>query len=83
MNGCIKITGWTDEITGESFGAEDLIEFDEAVASVDAWYDRHTRLWVIQLLNKDGYQVGDAKYVYGKADAMLTTSMLMEEYGLK
>lgn len=34
-------------------------EFDETVVQIDAWYDRHTRDYVIQLLNKDGYQVGD------------------------
>lgn len=57
-------------------------EFDSIVASVDAWYDKHTRLWVVQLLNKDGYQVGDAQYVYGKAEAKAVKAELEKEYNI-
>lgn len=57
-------------------------QFDETVASIDAWYDRHTRLWIIQKLNKEGYQIGDASYVYGKKLAMQVTAELKEQYGL-
>lgn len=39
---------------------ENMVQFDCRVASIDAWYDRHTRDYCIQLLNKDGYQIGDA-----------------------
>lgn len=46
---------------------------------VDAWYDRHTRLWVVQCLDDEGYQVGDATYVYGKASAMITKAQLEGE----
>lgn len=58
------------------------IEFDEKVVSIDTWYDRHTKLWVIQKLNKDGYQVGDADYVYGKQAAMKETEELKKEYNI-
>lgn len=61
---------------------EDAMEFDTAVTSVDAWYDKHTRLWVVQLLNKDGYQVGDAQYVYGKAEAKAVKAELEKEYNI-
>lgn len=61
---------------------EDAMEFDTAVTSVDAWYDMHTRLWVVQLLNKDGYQVGDAQYVYGKTEAKAVKAELEKEYNI-
>ena len=54
-----RIVGWDPEQQQEP-----------KATHVDAWYDRHTRLWVIQCLDEDGYQVGDAQYVYGKKDAM-------------
>lgn len=55
----IRIEGWNPEDAQES-----------KATHVDAWYDRHTRLWVVQMLDDNGYQVGDAEYVYGKAAAM-------------
>ena len=57
-------------------------EFDEQVVEIDAWYDRHTRLWCIQKLNKTKDQIGDAIWVYGKVDAMNTKKELEEEYGI-
>lgn len=64
-----------------NFSADDT-EFDENVVSIDTWYDRYTKLWVIQKLNKDGYQVGDADYVYGKQTAMKETEELKKKYGI-
>lgn len=61
---------------------DDAEVFDEAVASVDAWYDKHTRLWIIQLLNKDGFQIGDAQIVYGKAEAKAVKAELEKEYNI-
>ena len=57
--------------------------FDETVSSIDAWYDKHTRLWCIQRLNKDGFQVGDAEWIYGKRAATERTIELKTEYNLK
>lgn len=57
-------------------------QFDETVVKIDAWYDKHTRLWVVQKLNKDGYQVGDADYVYGKTNAMEEKAELEKKYNL-
>lgn len=61
---------------------EYLPEFDEQVVKIDAWYDRHTRSYCIQKLNKEGYQVGDAIYVGNKADKNSVVKQLTEEYGL-
>lgn len=66
----IRIKGFNEE------------QFDETVASIDAWYDRHTRLWIIQKLNKEGYQIDNATYVYGKKLAMQVAAELKEQYGL-
>ena len=61
---------------------EDLPEFDEQVVKIDAWYDRHSRSYCIQKLNKEGYQVGDAIYVGNKADKDSVVKDLKAEYGL-
>ena len=56
--------------------------FDEKIVRIETWYDRHTRLWVTEKLNKDGYQIGDAIYTYGKKDAMSLTKELEAEYNI-
>ena len=61
---------------------EEVKEFDEKVTKIDAWYDRHTRDWCIQLLNKDGYQVGDSIRVGTKADRDAEVEWLKAEYNL-
>jgi hypothetical protein len=38
------------------------VSLDDSIIQIDKWYDRHTKLWVIQCKNKDGYQIGDAFY---------------------
>lgn len=55
---------------------------DYTVTNIDAWYDRHSRSWVIQKLNKDGYQVGDADYTGTREDKDWIVANLKEEYGL-
>lgn len=54
-------------------------EFDEKIAYIDCWYDKHTKLWVLQKMNKDGYQIGDAYYIYGKKTAMEYKKQLEQE----
>lgn len=39
---------------------------------VDRWYDRRTRSWVVQTLDGEGNQVGDAYYTGVKSDAIHT-----------
>ena len=43
----------------------------EAVA-VDMWYDRHYRHWVLYPVSKEGYQLAEATYAFGKAEAKET-----------
>ena len=62
-----------------TFKIKGFTDTEPIATHVDAWYDRHTRLWVIQKLTDEGYQVGDAVYVYGKADAMETKKQMEEE----
>lgn len=62
---------------------EEYQEFDETVVRIDAWYDRHTRDWCIQLLNKDGYQVEDAYRVGTKDGKEAMVRDLETEYGLR
>lgn len=61
---------------------EEYEPFDEKVVKIDAWYDRHTRDWCIQLLNKDGYQIGDAYREGTKEGKDHTVASLKEEYGI-
>lgn len=58
------------------------MEFDEKVVAIDVWYDRHTRDYCIQLLNADGYQVGDSIRVGTKQDRDAEVSYLKEKYNL-
>lgn len=60
----------------------DVEKLDRKIAKIDAWYDRHTRLWCIELQNKDGYQIGEAIWVYGKTDKDATVAELREEYNI-
>ena len=61
---------------------ENYEPFDEKVAKIDAWYDRHSRNWIIQLLNKDGYQVGNAIIVGSRSSKDYEVRSLKDEYGL-
>lgn len=54
-------------------------ERDDVPATVDMWYDRGERAWIIQLKDHRGYQVGAAEYVYsGKADAVIVRNQMRE-----
>ncbi len=54
-------------------------EIDEIIVKVDTWYDRHQRIWVTQLKNRDGYQIGNTIYSFNKKEAKETTKELMKE----
>jgi len=56
--------------------------FDNKVVKIDAWYDRHTRDYCIQLKNKEDYQVGDSVRVGTKEDRDYIVACYREEYGL-
>lgn len=66
----------------DGVNVQDLEEFDEKVVKIEVWYDRHGRQWCIELLNKDGFQVGDAIYVGNKEDKDCEVKYLKELYQL-
>ena len=57
-------------------------QFDETVVAIDAWYDRHSRSWCIQLLNKEGFQVGNAVWVGNRADKDAEVAWLKKQYNI-
>ena len=61
---------------------EEYTPFDETAAKISAWYDRHTRDYVIQLLNKDWYQIGDAIRCPDRATKDSEVKYLKEKYRL-
>jgi len=56
--------------------------FDEKPAKIEKWYDRKTRSWVIELQNKEGFQLGNAEYVATKPEAIAEENRLKKEYNL-
>ena len=42
---------------------------DDKENKVTMWYDRYTRSWVVQSLDWEGNQIGDATYVYTRKEA--------------
>lgn len=54
---------------------------DETIIFIDKWYDKHTKLWVIQCKNKDGDQIGSACYL-DKKGAKIEYKRLLKEYNL-
>jgi hypothetical protein len=54
---------------------------DDTIASVEAWYDRHTRSWVIQRRNAAGDQLADADYVGTKAGMIQVRDIRRKEIG--
>lgn len=63
-------------------GTGNLPEFDETVVKIEAWYDRHTKDYCIQLKNKDNYQVGNSIRVGTKKDKNSEVERLKKEYNL-
>lgn len=61
---------------------EEIVPFDTNIVKIDAWYDRHTRDYCIEFLNKDGYQVGDSIRVGTKEDKNHIVKVLKKEYNL-
>lgn len=51
--------------------------------SVDMWYDRQTRSWVVQKKDAEGNQIGDAYYTGSKSDAQKTKESWEKELNPK
>ena len=52
---------------------------EEIWVSIDAWWDRHTRSWVIQKKDRNGYQIGNAEYVGNRQSKDYVISQLQKE----
>lgn len=57
-------------------------EIDETVVSIDRWYDRSSRCWIIAARNADGYQIGDAGVEPNRRDADVVEADMKARYGL-
>jgi len=59
------------------------IEFHNAKPfSIDMWYNRRERSWVVQVKDEEGNQIGNAKYVYSKPEALNQVEYWKEKYGI-
>ena len=54
---------------------------NNTITLIDKWYDRHTKMWVIQCKNSSGSQIGEAFYSNRKG-ADIEYNRLIKEYGL-
>ncbi len=39
------------------------------ITNIEIWYNRSAKSWVVQMLDDEGNQIGDAVYVYTKREA--------------
>lgn len=53
---------------------------EQIPASVDRWFDRQTRLWVVQLKDTEGIQIGNAYYTADKTDAIAKEKDLIRKH---
>ena len=60
----------------------DRKEFDTKVVRVVSWYCRHFRTWIVQALNADGYQVGEAALAGNREDMEAAKDAMKEEHGI-
>ena len=42
---------------------------ERKAATVEMWYDRHRREWVVYPVDANGYQVAPARYAFSKSEA--------------
>jgi len=50
--------------------------------SIDMWYNRHERSWVVQVKDEDNCQIGDSAYVHSKLEALNQVKYWTEKYGV-
>lgn len=61
----------------------DSIEIDtskQEIVSINLWYDKHTKLWIIQKLDINGNQIDNAIYISGKQNAIKEKQELEKLY---
>lgn len=66
----IKIIGWDEEVV------------EKKAVSVDMWYDRSRREWVIYPVDDEGNQIAGARYGFNKNEAQAIKKDIEEEYGI-
>ena len=52
---------------------------DRTPVGVEMWYDRHCRNWVLYPVDAEGNQLKEARYGFGKEDALRIKAELEEE----
>jgi len=73
----ISINGKTEE-EREKERSEDLY----VPHHTDRWYNRSERSWVVQLKDKYDNQIGEAKYVYSKQEAINAENRFKKDFKL-
>lgn len=58
-------------------------ELGEKAVAIEMWYDRHRREWVLYPVDENGYQLAEAVYGFGKAEAKALKVELEEQYGIR
>lgn len=51
-------------------GSWDSTPVERECTAISCWYDRHRRNWVLYPVDAEGNQLEEAKYGFGKAEAM-------------
>lgn len=57
--------------------------FEDTELFIDKWYDKHTKLWVIQLKNKYDYQATKESHYGNKKSTEYEYKRLIDMYGKK
>lgn len=56
------------------------IDMDAKVAAIDAWWTPYDQLWIVQLVDEKGAQIGNS-FLYGhRSDAAAEIVDLMQQY---
>jgi len=59
------------------------IEYSNAKPfSVDMWYNRSVKSWVVQIKDEENCQIGDSVYVYSKPEAIHQVEWWTEKYNI-
>ena len=62
---------------------DSAIEYHNAKPfSIDMWYNRHERSWVVQVKDEEGTQIGDAAYRGSKSEALHMVEYWGKRFGI-
>jgi len=60
----------------------DILPKEEIPFSIDMWYNRSDKSWVVQVKDEENNQIGDSVYVGTKPEAINQVNRWKEEYGI-